>query len=313
LAAIARNLRPALEIVGDVRARLGEGPGWDEAAGQLVWVDLIGRIVLFTDVSSGATFGKRAPEMIGCAVMTTRGEVVVAAESGFALLGDSEDELLPLGSLALADEMMMNDGKCDPCGRFLAGSMSKTGESGAGVLYALHTDMRCEPVLTGLTTPNGLCWSADGTSLFYIDSPRHCVEVFDYDLEHGRLSNRRTHIRFRTGDGLPDGMTIDEYGGLWVAFWGGGAVRRYDATGALDRCVFLPVTSPTSCAFGGPDLDRLFVTSSYEFLTAAQRSEQPLAGALFCLDVGIRGLRPPFRFAGRSRPESEAKYSRGSG
>ena len=152
-------------------------------------------------------------------------------------------------------------------------------------------------MLTGLTVSNGLGWSPDRRTMYHIDSTTYRIDAFDYDVTSGAVSNRRPHVEIPRSWGLPDGMTVDEEGFLWVAFWGGSAVRRLAPDGRVDATVRFPVTQVTSCAFGGPDLSELFVTTARSGLTDAALSGQPLAGGLFRVRPGVRGL-PSHPFAG---------------
>jgi sugar lactone lactonase YvrE len=190
-----------------------------------------------------------------------------------------------------------NDGKCDPAGRFLAGTMAYDLTSGAGCLYRLDPDRSVTRLLTGVTISNGLAWSGDGTTLYYIDSPAQGIDAFDYDVETGRLANRRRLVEIPHDAGLPDGMTIDEDGCLWVGLYGGSAVHRYTPAGKLDVTVSFPATNITCPVFGGPGFGVLYVTSARDGLDDRELADQPHAGAVFAADVGTRGL-PALRFGG---------------
>jgi sugar lactone lactonase YvrE len=189
----------------------------------------------------------------------------------------------------------MNDGACDPEGRFWAGSMAYDATPGAGSLFRVDRDGTLTTVLEGVTVSNGLAWDPDGRSLYYIDSATGGVDRFTYDRATGDVAGRRRMIEVPRELGEPDGMTVDADGCLWIALWNGGQVRRYDPGGRLLESVEVPVARPTSCAFGGRALDRLFVTTSRFGLDPGALSEQPLAGALLVVDPGVRGLvTPPF-------------------
>jgi sugar lactone lactonase YvrE len=190
-----------------------------------------------------------------------------------------------------------NDGKCDPAGRFLAGTMAYDLTPGAGALYRLDLDRSVTKLLPHVTISNGLCWTGDGTTLYYIDSPTQGIDAFDYDTGTGRPANRRRVAEIPRGAGLPDGMTIDADGCLWVALYGGSAVRRYTPAGTLDATVSFPVTNITCPVFGGPGLGVLYVTSARDGLDEAKLAAQPHAGAVFAADVGTSGL-PATRFGG---------------
>jgi sugar lactone lactonase YvrE len=188
----------------------------------------------------------------------------------------------------------MNDGACDSRGRFWAGTMAGDKTPGAGSLYRLNPDGRVKRVLTGLTISNGIDWSLDGHTMYFIDSALGCVDAFDFDEERGCLSNRRHLIEVPPEDGMPDGLTVDADGFLWVALFRGAAVRRYSPEGKLQCVVDLPATLVTSCAFGDPDLGTLYVTSASRGLDEEGRHRQPHAGALFRLRPGVKGRQAEF-------------------
>src|SRR5918999_4891566 len=176
----------------------------------------------------------------------------------------------------------MNDGKCDPAGRFWAGTMAMDGARGRGALYRLDADRSVARMLGAVSVSNGLAWSADSSTMYYIDTPTGSVDAFEFDADAGAISGRRPFVKIDGGDGMPDGMTIDSEGGLWVALWGGGAVHRYDAGGRLDGIVEVPASLTTSCTFGGSDLGDLYITTASTGLGEAELRDQPLAGSLFC-------------------------------
>jgi sugar lactone lactonase YvrE len=185
----------------------------------------------------------------------------------------------------------MNEGGCDPDGRFYCGSMAYDMAPGAGALHRLTPDGDVSVVLPSVTCSNGLAWSPDGTAAFYIDSLTYRIDVFDYD---GELANRRPFVTLQAPDGMPDGLTVDREGGIWVALWGGSAVRRYGPDGALEEVLELPVTQVTACTFGGPALDELYITTSR---LDVPEGEQPEAGSVFRALPGVTGL-PAVPFAG---------------
>jgi sugar lactone lactonase YvrE len=168
---------------------------------------------------------------------------------------------------------------------------------GAGALYRLDLDGRVHTMLRDITISNGLDWSDDGRLMYYIDTPTRSIDVLEFDVATGAIANRRSLVRVPRGEGWPDGLTLDADGYIWVALWSGGAVRRYAPDGRLDRVLPVPATHPTSCAFGGPDLGDLYVTTAATALTPEERLRQPLAGGLFRCRPGVQG-RPAHRFKG---------------
>ncbi|MCM3885590.1 SMP-30/gluconolactonase/LRE family protein [Frankia sp. R82] len=189
--------------------------------------------------------------------------------------------------------LRMNDGGCDPDGRFYCGSMAYDETPGAGSLHRLDPDATTTVVLGGVTISNGLAWSPDGTRAYYVDTPTSRIDVFDYDPAGG-LTGRRPFAVVPQGPGQPDGLAVDADGGVWTALWGGGAVCRFTGSGSLDQVIELPVPRTTACAFGGPDLGTLYVTTSR---LATDTDRHPGAGAIFAIDAGVRGL-PALPFAG---------------
>jgi len=287
-----------VEVVLPVRARVGEGPVWDERSNTLVWVDIMNNSVHVFDPASGHDRAVDVGQPVGAAALRERGGLVLALRDGFAVMNA---DLNDLRWVARVEEDVptnrMNDGKCDAAGRFWAGSMAFAYTPGVASLYRLDPDYRVTRVLADVTLSNGLDWAADNRRMYYIDSPTQRVDVFDFDLERGLLGERRTAIAVPREVGLPDGMTIDAEGYLWVALHGSGTVRRYRPDGLLDRVVRVPAKQVTCCAFGGADYGDLYITSMADELSPEAVHEQPLAGALFRTRPGVRG-RPAFRFRG---------------
>lgn len=276
-------------------AEHGEGPSWDPAAGRLIWVDLERGIVHSWDPATGEDDPVEVGQPVGAAVSRAGGGLALALRDGFALLDPgSERPRMVADTEADKPGNRMNDGKCDSSGRFWAGTMAFDSEAGAGALYRLDPDGNVTTVLENVTISNGLDWSPDEELMYFIDSPELRVDVFDYDRVTGAVENRRPLLSTPEELGVPDGMTLDAEGFLWVAFYGGGRVRRYAPDGALEREELLPVAYTTSCAFGGEALERLFVTTSRLELDSDDTSA---AGAVFELDPGTRG-RAAHAFAG---------------
>ncbi|OEJ28835.1 gluconolactonase [Streptomyces agglomeratus] len=281
-----------VEQMTDPIAYHAEGPVWSPVWGGLRWVDMLAGDVL--SLADGGTVTRRHVGDVAAAVRPRRqGGAVIGVERGFAL-EDADGTLTHLPTLWDEDRgMRMNEGGCDPDGRFYCGSMAYDKSPGAGTLYRLAPDGSVTVILTGVTISNGLEWSPDGTHAYYNDTPTQQIAVFDYDTESG-LTGRRTFVTVPAEAGRPDGLTVDAQGGVWVALNNGGAVRRYSPAGALDEVIELPARKVTACAFGGPHLDELFITTSRENL---EPTEDPLAGSLFRARVDIAGL-PAREFAG---------------
>lgn len=287
-----------VDLALDTKADLGEGPCWDPRAGVLVWVDITVGLVHRFDPATGRDEAFDVGRLVGAAVPTTAGRVAFAASDGFSLLDPATGRVEQIAEVEADDpQTRMNDGKCDPAGRFWAGTMDIEGGRPLGSLYRLDADHRVARVLTGVTISNGLGWSPDGRTMYYIDSVTHGVDALDVEPATGSVSNRRRLVGFPIEWGLPDGMTVDEEGFLWVAFWDGAAIRRVAPDGRIATVVGFPVSRVTSCAFAGTDLTDLYVTSARNGLSDAKLRNEPHAGGIFHLRPGVRGL-PHHPFAG---------------
>ena len=270
----------------------GEGPFWDTEHGNLLLVDMLAGALVEVDAEGGT----RRHEVggVAAAIRARRaGGYVLATENRFVLLGPelTPQELLP--PVFTDPKIRMNDGGCDPQGRFYIGTMAYDETPEAGTLYRLDSDGSVQITLRQVTISNGLQWNRAGDTVFYDDTPTGRVDSFDFDPASAAFTNRRIFTQV-SGGGNPDGMAIDEEDGIWIALWGGSAVHRYDRTGRLDLVVELPVSNVTACTFGGPDLRTLFITTSRQGLEA---DDQPEAGAVFRYEAGVRGA-PQHQFAG---------------
>lgn len=269
----------------------GEGPVWSMQWGGLRWVDMLAGDVL--SLAGDGAITRRHVGKVAAAIRPRReGGAVLGVERGFAL-EDADGTLTHLDELWADDRVRMNEGGCDPDGRFYCGSMAYSQQPGAGALYRLDPDGSVRVVLEQITISNGLEWSPDGSLAYYNDTATHRIDVFDYDRDEG-LTGRRPFAAIPAEDGHPDGLTVDEHGGVWVALYDGGAVRRYTPEGALDEVIELPTRKVTACTFGGLHLDQLFITTSREGL---EPGIDPWAGSLFRAVVGVTG-RPVRQFVG---------------
>jgi sugar lactone lactonase YvrE len=278
-----------LECVADVNAILGEGPVWVASEGALYWVDIQGRKI-FRFADDGELSQWPTPLRVGSLVPRSGGGFLAGTDQGIATINLSSGRLdILFNPEEDRPDNRFNDGKVDRQGRFWTGTMDDRERGSAGTLYRIDPDLRCTAIDTGYGITNGPAFSPDGTVMYHSDTLRQVTYVFDLDAD-GKAANRRTFLQFGEGDGHPDGMTVDSEGCLWIAFWGGWCVRRFSPGGELLQTIEVPVEQPSSCAFGGPDLDRLYVTSATKGLDAAALEMQPKAGGLFMLTPGVQGL-----------------------
>ncbi|MBV9173348.1 MAG: SMP-30/gluconolactonase/LRE family protein [Chloroflexi bacterium] len=286
-----------IEVLLQPRAAVAEGPVWDERTRRLIWVDIMNNAVHSFEPSSGQDSSVDVGQPVGAAVLRANGGLALAVRDGFALLDADFTNFRMVAQVEVdLPNNRMNDGKCDPLGRFWAGTMQFSPTSAAGALYRLDPDLRVTRVVGDIMLSNGLDWSPDQRTMYYIDSMSQGIDTFDFDPDSGEISNRQRLISIPKDVGLPDGMTVDADGYLWVALHGSGTVRRFAPDGQVDRIIRLPVSHVTCPAFGGPDYSELYITSMTYGLEERIRNE-PLAGSLFRCRPGVRG-KAPFRFAG---------------
>ena len=277
-------------LVLDARAELGEGPLWDPIRQRLLFVDIMrGHLHVFDPVE-GLDHVIDVGRPVGAVACTMRGDWVVAAAQGFYRIDPDTERVTPLAEAAPGrPDVRMNDGYVDAAGNFWAGTLSLNRTPERGALYRLDPTGRVVTMLEPVTTSNGIDWSPDGRLMYYVDTGTRRVDVFDVDLPSGQLTNRRTFVDLQGEKGRPDGLIVDSEGGVWVALWRGGSVRRYRPDGRLDRTIDLPVDLVTKCAFGGADLSELYITTAWIDLSAEERQRQMEAGGLFRVTPGVRG------------------------
>lgn len=264
----------------------------------MLFVDIMRGHVHEFDPSTGRDRVVEVGQPIGAVTPTTRGDWVVAARDGFFRVDPATGRTTLIAHVERDDAATrMNDGYVDRRGRFWAGTMGMGGVRERGALYRLDPDGTVSKHLTGVTISNGIDWSLDGRVMYHTDTGAGRVDAFDFDEARGTISNRRAFVSLPDDEGSPDGLVVDREGGVWIAIWEGGAVRRYWPDGTLDRIVPLPVTLVTKCAFGGPELKDLYVTTAWIDLDPAQRAQQATAGGLFRIRSGVAG-RAAAPFAG---------------
>ena len=282
-----------VEPVGDVTAALGEGPYWVPEDDCLLWVDIEGARLHRTYFPSRETVTD-SPGPVSAAFPAVGGGILIAGGAALTLLFPAERGgqwvARTIADTPAREGIRFNDAGVDPAGRVWVGSMHTTEAEPLGELYRLDPGSRLNPVITNVTVSNGLGWSPDGSRLYYADSPLRRVDVFDYDPATGEAFARQTFADLSAAEGVPDGLTVDADGCVWVAMWGGSALRRFTPDGEPDAVLPVPVSQPTSCAFGGPGLADLYITSARVGLTEDQLAAQPLAGRLLHVRPGPVGL-----------------------
>jgi len=279
------------ELVLDARAARGEGPLWDVRDQRLIWVDIDGNAVHRYDPLTACDQWQDVGQPVGAVGLRADAGLVAAVRDGFAFLDRGDVSLVAPVEIEQTGARM-NDGKVDPAGRFWAGTMPFDLKPGAGALYRLDGDLSVHAMLRGLTISNGLDWSLDGRTMYFIDSATGGLDAFDYEPENGVIGRRRRIVEIHAREGLPDGMALDAEGFIWVALWGGGCVRRYTPSGSVAAVIELPVSQVTSCAFGGPDLTDLYLTSASAGLSAERLAREPAAGGLFLYQAPVPGRAP---------------------
>jgi sugar lactone lactonase YvrE len=289
------NASPNLkaEKVSEIKAKLGEGSIWDYRRQILYWIDIEGGTLFEYNPVSDSTLSHFAGKKIGTIVPESDTSVILALDDGIYRMFLSNGSLVFLAKpSSLSDHQRFNDGKCDPAGRFWVGTM---GPRNSCFLYCLDTDGIITEKLGNISTSNGIVWSPDSTKMYYTDTPTRKVRQFDYDAISGTISNEKVIIEVPDSLGAPDGMTIDSNGKLWIACWNGYGVYQYDPeTGELLQKIDVPAKNITSCAFGGKNLDILYITSASIDMTEKDGLAFPEAGKLFSVKPGVNGIKANF-------------------
>lgn len=284
------------------QSTLGEGPLWDPERNAFWWIDIIDKKLHLFDPATQNNRTWQLNQMPGTVVTRQAGGLVLALENGFSQFHPATEEMIFLGDPeSNLSENRFNDGKCDPQGRFWAGTMRTENhmEQFTGSLYSLEQNGKIIKRLgSQVGVSNGIVWSSDSRYMYFIDSPTRQITRFDYDPISGDVRNPQNVFEAPKGFGFPDGMTIDSDDQLWVAFWGGSCVAKIDpSNGSITERVIVPVTAPTACAFGGPNMNQLLITTASLGLDQEEKSSQPMAGDLFIAEVSAQGVIP-FQYAG---------------
>jgi L-arabinonolactonase len=287
-----------VECILPAAALLGESPVWCPVDNVLYWVDIKRPAIHRFHPATAWCQTWPMQEEVTAIGLRQPGSAIVALRSSLAHFDFHTGEVCRLPSPILhQSDMRFNDGRCDRRGRFWVGTLHEARQPETAALYRFDPDGRCTTMVEGVTVSNGIAWSPDNRTMYFADSWTRTIFSFDFDLDSGSLHNRLIFVRLPDGSGLPDGATVDAEGFLWSANFDGGCITRYAPDGSTDRVIAVPVQRPTSCVFGGEDLSVLYVTSASLGLTEQQRIEAPLAGGLFAIDAGVKGLPEP-RFVG---------------
>ncbi len=288
-----------VQCVSDTRSLLGEGPTWSPRDGALYWVDILAPSIHCFDAARAIDTEIKLGTMVSVAIPKATGGLLVATPGGLMTFDDSTKSLTAMcHPESDRPGNRYNDGKCDRMGRLWVGTLDMATAANRGTLFRVDPDGSWTKMDTGFTVANGLGWSPDNRRMYFTDSFRRTIYAYDFDLRLGTIANRRPFITVAANDGTPDGLTVDEEGCLWVAMWDAWRISRFSPEGKELLRIRMPVPRPTSCCFGGPNLDTLYVTSASVRLNQEALAAAPLSGSLFAIRIpGLRGL-PETTFAG---------------
>ncbi len=282
-----------LEI--DARAQLGEGALWHPTEYKLYWVNIEGRTLHIYDPVTKENQSFWVKDRVGTVVPVAGGGALVALQNGIHFINTQTGALQFITNPVTDSAIRFNDGKCDPSGRFWVGGMHLRFTEGVASLYRMNRDKTVHKMLDGVTVSNGIAWTKDKQTMYYVDSHLRRIDAFDYNDADGSIANRRTVVTIPEGGGSPDGITLDTEGKIWAALWGANAVGRFDPqTGELLQQIEVPAPNVSSCAFGGKNLDTLYITTARGELSEAQLATYPLSGGLFSVNPGAKGVPAEF-------------------
>jgi len=278
------------ELLFDAKAHLGEGPAWDAKTQTLYWLDILEKRIY-----AGAEHIAELDDFIGCLAPCQNGNLILGKRASITDFKPDSSQQTVLAALSEPATNRLNDGKCDPAGRFIFGSMDMNEKDPTGAVYSFD-GKQVTPLLHNVTISNGLAWSPDHKTFYYIDTPTREVKAFDYDLATGQIANPRAVIYVPESLGWPDGMTADTDGNLWIAMWGGEQVTKWNPlTGLLLEQITVPALQTSSCVFGGKNMNDLYITSARKGMSEADLKKYPLSGGLFKVETKVTGM-PTFEF-----------------
>lgn len=288
---MTRNVRAhKAEVLIEAHADVAESPVWDPRKSLWTYVDITAKTVNHVTCDGIPVRSISVPQHVGAALPADDGTWLLAMRDSFAIL-DETGAVMPLLKVLQDSDVRFNDAKCDPLGRAFAGTMPYDSQAGRGALFRLDDGPTATTILSETTLSNGLGWNPAGDTMYFVDSGSRQLRSFDFDLATGSLTNGRPFVHIPAASGMPDGLCVDDDGGVWVALFGGSSIHRYTAEGDLDAVVTLPVSQPTSCAIGGNDGRQLFITTASYRLSQHQLRQEPLAGAIFSVTLD-RGAPP---------------------
>ncbi len=284
-----------VQLLHKVNAKLGEGALWNIESQTFYWVDIENKYLHIYHPDRKRLEPHRMPSRIGTVVSMNADTVLVALEDGVHFYDLKNRTFSPFCLIDKRKEnIRFNDGKCDPMGRLWVGTMDMDCKHPNGALYMIDSNGQPTQKLDSITISNGIVWNKAKDKMYYIDTPTQQVAIFDYDVSNGGISNRKILCTIPDTLGSPDGMTIDEHDNLWIGLWNGNSVINvHHETGEIIKTIEVPAHNVTACAFGGPDLDILYITTASVDMTEEEMQTYPLAGSLFSVRPGVRGLPSP--------------------
>lgn len=288
-----------LQTVLEHKCQLGEGPVWNEGMQTIFWLDITQNLIHSYSINQQKHTSFNVGEMVGSIAFREKGGLIAGLQHGIAFIDIENKKVEHITNPQDDPSIRFNDGKCDAAGRFWVGTMALSEEENKGNLFVMETDLSVKKKIENVSISNGITWNADNTIIYYINTPTNYVFAFDYNIENGEINNQRVAVDLTHEKGYADGMTIDEEGMLWIAFYSGWRVARYNPeTGEFLKQIELPVENVSCCTFGGPELNDLYITTASKGMNEEALKQQPLAGSLFVLkDCGYKGL-PAAKFKG---------------
>lgn len=280
-----------VELIVDCKNQHGEGVFWNPSDGLVWWTDIEGCALWSFDPSTSQSASHAMSERVCCfAPRASEGLIVAYADRVVLFDPLTRAETLVAQFEPENLETRLNDGRTDRQGRLIVGGMNEVSGAPVSSVICIDADLSVRKIIDDVSCANSTCFSPDGATMYFADTPDREIVAYDYDLQSGSVSNRRVHASFKDEPGLPDGSCVDAEGGVWNAEWEGHRVVRVAPDGTIDRIIDVPVWKPTCCAFGGPDLDTLFITTSRLMSDEAALKKEPESGGVFAVKPGIRGV-----------------------